>query len=57
MNKQAHVSASETLKAVQALYEAKLLTYPRTDCQYITDQEFDYLLDNLTAYQALLPCQ
>ena len=55
MNKQAHVSASETLKAVQALYEAKLLTYPRTDCQYITDQEFDYLLDNLTAYQALIP--
>ncbi|WP_257614830.1 DNA topoisomerase, partial [Oenococcus oeni] len=32
INKRYHASASDVLKAVQALYEAKLLTYPRTDC-------------------------
>ncbi|MDR0271690.1 MAG: DNA topoisomerase 3 [Clostridiales bacterium] len=30
-------SASQTLKCVQSLYEAKLLTYPRTDSRYITE--------------------
>ena len=33
---------------IQSLYEAKLLSYPRTDCTYSTDEEFDYLVDNLT---------
>ena len=32
---------------IQSLYEAKLLSYPRTDCTYSTDEEFDYLVDNL----------
>ncbi|WP_257614405.1 DNA topoisomerase, partial [Oenococcus oeni] len=36
INKRYHASPSDVLKAVQALYEAKLLTYPRTDCNYIT---------------------
>ena len=43
-------SASQTLQAVQNLYEAKLLTYPRTDCNYITDQEFAYLSQHLQTY-------
>ncbi len=30
-------TAQETLNTVQALYEAKLCTYPRTDSQYLTD--------------------
>lgn len=30
-------TAQETLKELQELYEAKLVTYPRTDSQYITD--------------------
>ncbi len=30
-------TAQETLDGVQALYEAKLCTYPRTDSQYLTD--------------------
>ncbi|KIU19768.1 type IA DNA topoisomerase [Weissella cibaria] len=55
INKQYHASASDVLKAVQTLYEAKLLTYPRTDTPYITEQEFQYLSENLSAYQTLLP--
>jgi DNA topoisomerase III len=35
-NKDYQISADETLKAMQALYEAKYVTYPRTDSQYIT---------------------
>ena len=30
-------TAQETLKELQELYEAKLVTYPRTDSQYITE--------------------
>lgn len=55
VNQRFHASASETLAAVQALYEAKLLTYPRTDSEYLTKQEFDYLAANLDQYQELLP--
>lgn len=54
INKRYHASASETLKAVQSLYEAKLLTYPRTDCNYITEQEFSYLVENLNQYLGLV---
>lgn len=36
MNKQYGTSAADTLKGAQALYESKLVTYPRTDSQYIT---------------------
>ena len=48
MNKRYHASASQTLAAIQSLYEDKLLSYPRTDCAYITDEEFEYLVANLT---------
>lgn len=47
-------SASNTLKAVQSLYEAKLLTYPRTDTPYITNNEFNYLKEKLPTYKAFL---
>lgn len=30
-------TAQETLKELQELYEAKLITYPRTDSQYVTE--------------------
>lgn len=55
INKLYHASASEILAAVQSLYEAKLLTYPRTDSNFITEQEFSYLVTNLAKYQTLLP--
>ncbi|MGA3410018.1 DNA topoisomerase III [Lactiplantibacillus pentosus] len=54
INKRYHASASDTLQAVQNLYEAKLLTYPRTDSNYITEQEFDYLVANLNGYLGFL---
>lgn len=49
-------SPAETLKAVQSLYEAKLLTYPRTDSVYITTNEFNYLKHHLTDCQHFLNC-
>ena len=57
MNKRYHASASQTLAAIQSLYEAKLLSYPRTDCAYITDEEFEYLVANLTKYLGLVSKQ
>ena len=57
MNKRYHASASQTLAAIQSLYEAKLLSYPRTDCAYITDKEFEYLVANPTKYLGLVSKQ
>jgi DNA topoisomerase-3 len=37
-NKKYKYSPADTLKIVQELYEAKLVTYPRTDCNFITEQ-------------------
>src|SRR4051812_4469365 len=36
MNRRYGLSADATLKAAQALYEAQLITYPRTDSRYLT---------------------
>jgi DNA topoisomerase-3 len=36
MNRRFGLSAEATLKAAQALYEAKLVTYPRTDSRYVS---------------------
>ena len=35
MNRRFGLSADATLKAAQALYEAKLISYPRTDSRYL----------------------
>ncbi len=37
MNRRFGLSADVTLKAAQALYEAKLITYPRTDSRYLSN--------------------
>ena len=42
-------STSQTLAAIQSLYEAKLLSSP-----YITSEEFEYLVANLTKYLGLV---
>lgn len=54
-NKKYKYSPSETLKIVQSLYDnpLKLVSYPRTDTQHITENEFKYLRENLTSYQNL----
>src|SRR5699024_5753824 len=50
-NKQWKYSPSEVLKIAQALYEKKILSYPRTDSHFITDNEFAYIKSNLSKYQ------
>ena len=35
------LSAKQTLDAAQALYEARLTTYPRTDCRYLPEEQYD----------------
>lgn len=54
MNKIYSYGASETLKIVQGLYEKKVVSYPRTDSNYIGTPEFDYLKKNLTNYLELV---
>lgn len=36
MNRRYGISAADTLAAAQSLYEAKLITYPRTDSRYLS---------------------
>ncbi|MGL9798979.1 DNA topoisomerase III [Enterococcus sp. DIV0802] len=47
-------TASQTLKAMQGLYEEKLLSYPRTDTPFITENEFAYLKANFGKYSVFL---
>lgn len=54
MNKQMKAGAKETLVAVQGLYEAKLLSYPRTDSPCITINEHKYLIDHLNEYKSFI---
>ena len=53
-NKLWKYSPSSVLKTVQNLYERKIVSYPRTDCHFITDAEFNYLLNDLEHYKSLL---
>lgn len=53
INKQYKYSPEKTKNIVQALYEKKIVSYPRTDSNLITDEEFNYLNSNLEKYQSL----
>ncbi|MBN9654751.1 DNA topoisomerase 3 [Halobacillus sp. GSS1] len=53
-NRRWKYTPSQVLKTMQKLYEKKLVSYPRTDCNYITESEFFYLVNNLKAYQDTL---
>lgn len=44
-NKAYGYTAQQTLDYVQSLYEGKLVTYPRTDSQYLTDDMLQSTLD------------
>ena len=52
-NKRWKYSPKQTLKIMQTLYEKKLVSYPRTDTQHITDQEFNYLKERLDDYRSI----
>lgn len=47
-NKRFGFSAEKTLDIAQSLYEAKLITYPRTGSRYIPDDVFDEIYPLLT---------
>ena len=44
-------SPADVLKTVQGLYEKKIVSYPRTDTQLITNNEFAYLAEKVEAFQ------
>lgn len=47
INKRYRFSPEKTKGIVQSLYEKKILSYPRTDSNLITNEEFNYLKSNL----------
>lgn len=56
-NKKLGLSADETLRTIQALYERKLVTYPRVDTTYITEDVFakcPEILNNLYQHHRML---
>jgi DNA topoisomerase-3 len=57
MNRRHGLSADATLKAAQALYEAKLITYPRTDSRYLTTDLKGHLPGILEELRPLKPAE
>ena len=47
----------KTVDLAESLYLKKYLSYPRTDCRFITEEEFSYIRANLKNYQDVLGCQ
>jgi DNA topoisomerase-3 len=48
-NRRLSLSAAKTLETVQSLYEKKVVTYPRTDSKYISDDIVPTLMDRIKA--------
>lgn len=53
-NKKWKYSPANVLKIMQSLYEKKICTYPRTDINFITENEFLYLSNNVEQYMKLI---
>ena len=56
-NRKYGYTADETLKTVQSLYEKKLVTYPRVDTTYLSEDlhpKVPIILKNLTQYSSLI---
>ncbi|MBT2606715.1 topoisomerase C-terminal repeat-containing protein [Bacillus sp. ISL-53] len=53
-NKKWKYSLEKSLKIIQSLYQEGYLSYPRTDCDLITTNEFAYLKNNLEKYKELI---
>ncbi len=51
------MSAKQVLDTAQSLYEKKLTTYPRTDCRYLPEEQFDGAASVLTALAAVSSLQ
>ncbi|KIL43929.1 type IA DNA topoisomerase [Jeotgalibacillus soli] len=52
LNRLYKYSPSSVLKTVQDLYEKKIISYPRTDSHFITENEFRYLKNQLDKMKA-----
>lgn len=56
-NKKYGLSADETLKTIQSLYEKKLTTYPRVDTTYLTDDMYPKIggiMNGLSLYHGIM---
>ncbi|MFE7152221.1 DNA topoisomerase, partial [Heyndrickxia sporothermodurans] len=53
-NKKWKYSLDQSLKIIQTLYQEGYLSYPRTDCDLITTNEFEYLKGNLEKYKEII---
>lgn len=53
-NKKWGYTLDKTLSIVQGLYDKGFLSYPRTDCNLITTNEFNYLKANFEQYKKLI---
>lgn len=56
-NKRFNMSADDTLKTIQSLYEKKVATYPRVDTTYLTDDIYPkcgQILNSLSQYSDIL---
>jgi len=56
-NRKLGLSADDTLKTIQSLYEKKVATYPRVDTTYLTDDMYPKcgpILNSLEGYQDIL---
>ena len=54
-SKQYGFSPAAALETVQALYEAKLVTYPRSDCQYLPETLYDEREKTLKTISIMVP--
>lgn len=53
-NKQWKYTPKRVLQLVQGLYEKEYLSYPRTECNFITENEHEYLVDKIDDYKKIL---
>lgn len=54
-NRQYGYTAQQTLDYTQSLYESKLVTYPRTDSQFLTEDMEDTALDMVDTIYSAIP--
>lgn len=54
LNKKYRYSPALVLSTMQSLYEKKLVTYPRTDTNFITENEFAFLVKTVEGYKKLM---
>jgi len=52
-NKKYGYGAKQTLQIVQELYESKLVSYPRTDCQYLPESQYQDSSKIIKAIQSM----